>query len=71
MAIFALKTHLNRFSAPARNISSLLISMLSLERLLCNLPRHVAALGSEPCKQEKKMHKDVHENEVINQKGAW
>ena len=44
-------TYLNKFSAPARSISSLLISMLSLLRLDWSLPRHVAALGSEPWKK--------------------
>lgn len=44
---------LNRFSAPARSRSSLLISWFNLHRRLCNLPRHVAARGSEPWKMKK------------------
>lgn len=40
---------LYKFSAPARRRSSLLISWFSLQRRLCNLPRQVAARGSEPC----------------------
>ena len=48
-------TYLNKFSAPARSISSLLISMLSLLRLDWSLPRHVAALGSEPWKKKLKI----------------
>ena len=35
-------------------MSSLLISMLSLERFDCSLPRHVAARGSDPCKRKQR-----------------
>ena len=51
------KTYLNRFSAPALSISSLLMSMLSLDLLDCSLPRHVAARGSDPCKKNKKCYR--------------
>ena len=43
-----LNTYLNRFSAPDRSISSLLISMFNFDLFDCNFPRHVAARGSEP-----------------------
>ena len=46
-----LKTYLKRFSAPDLSMSSLLICMLSLDLWVWSLPRHVAALGSEPCNQ--------------------
>ena len=42
------RTYLNKFSAPERSISSLLISMFSFDRFDWSFPRHVAARGSEP-----------------------
>uniref|UniRef100_A0A2H1WBF4 SFRICE_005195 n=1 Tax=Spodoptera frugiperda TaxID=7108 RepID=A0A2H1WBF4_SPOFR len=49
---------LNKFSAPARSRSSLLISWLSWQRLVCSRPRQVATRGSEPWNKRSRMDLD-------------
>lgn len=53
LSIYQTILTLYRFSAPARRRNSLLISWFNLQRRLCNLPRQVAARGSEPWNDPK------------------
>lgn len=58
--------YLNRFSAPARSLSSLLISWLSLDRLFCSFPRHVATRGSDPWKHTRQLEAQPKKNNQTN-----